>query len=598
MPEEDSYYYYQHVQQQQGAGAASGMNQEEEEDKRISLSPSNNDRDAEHVSRDHDDDDDNAGGAGAGEGGGGSRRRESIWELFVRGGGMFCESYFLFSVGNIKGIFEKAYPHCWGDHSEHSTCPESLRASITYTEIVGVIFGMLVVGALGDKLGRRWGSRLVSGIMLTGAFMLCASEGPTVQGQFIMFTVALGFFGIGVGGEYPMASSSAAETSETKTRGQSVVLVFSMQGLGILINSLVITLLLLIFGQTGAGNSLDATKLEAVWRLQYGFGIVFLLCLVWYRFRILKETTAWQREVEAAELDDTSSTNSETHSLVKQDNEHPDVIHRHTSTWVHNMSLLFQHFWHRVIGSGGGWLVWDVTFYGNKLFQGKFINVIEEEHTVFTTLKWTLVNAIIAYVGYFVAAFTIDRKWMGRRKMQVMGFTIVTLIFLICGFAYHTLRTPAYIHVFQLLYYASSFFGQWGPNATTFLLPSEIFPTQLRGTAHGISAASGKVGALLAGVIFAEMTADNMFIASGVCGAIGLVLTLLFVPDTTKLDLKELDDWWEAIHENAESTYRGPAKHRKYLSWFENKYYHYDSTQVVESQAIELVEQTRKESAM
>ena len=46
---------------------------------------------------------------------------------------------------------------------------------------------------------------------------------------------------------------------------------------------------------------------------------------------------------------------------------------------------------------------------------------------------------------------------------------------------------------------ASRFAGQFGPNATTWLLPGEVFPTDIRATCHGISAATGKVGALVAG---------------------------------------------------------------------------------------------------
>jgi PHS family inorganic phosphate transporter-like MFS transporter len=37
-----------------------------------------------------------------------------------------------------------------------------------------------------------------------------------------------------------------------------------------------------------------------------------------------------------------------------------------------------------------------------------------------------------------------------------------------------------------------------GPNAMTFIIPGECFPTRYRSTCHGISAASGKLGAVLA----------------------------------------------------------------------------------------------------
>ena len=63
----------------------------------------------------------------------------------------------------------------------------------------------------------------------------------------------------------------------------------------------------------------------------------------------------------------------------------------------------------------------------------------------------------------------------------------------------------------QALYFLSSFFGQFGPNATTWLLPGEVFPTDIRATCHGISAATGKVGALVAGIWFAYLTNAGKF---------------------------------------------------------------------------------------
>ena len=40
-----------------------------------------------------------------------------------------------------------------------------------------------------------------------------------------------------------------------------------------------------------------------------------------------------------------------------------------------------------------------------------------------------------------------------------------------------------------LLYYLSSFWGQCGPNATTFLIPAEIVPTEARARSHAVAAA-------------------------------------------------------------------------------------------------------------
>ena len=59
------------------------------------------------------------------------------------------------------------------------------------------------------------------------------------------FTAVQFIFGIGVGGEYPVASASANERAESsaalqKRRGETVVLVFSMQGWGNVVNTAVI----------------------------------------------------------------------------------------------------------------------------------------------------------------------------------------------------------------------------------------------------------------------------------------------------------------------------------------------------------------------
>jgi PHS family inorganic phosphate transporter-like MFS transporter len=53
----------------------------------------------------------------------------------------------------------------------------------------------------------------------------------------------------------------------------------------------------------------------------------------------------------------------------------------------------------------------------------------------------------------------------------------------------------------------ANFFQNFGPNTTTFIVPGEAFPTRYRATAHGISAASGKLGAIIAQVIFSVLKA-------------------------------------------------------------------------------------------
>ena len=59
--------------------------------------------------------------------------------------------------------------------------------------------------------------------------------------------------------------------------------------------------------------------------------------------------------------------------------------------------------------------------------------------------------------------------------------------------------------VFVFIYCLANFFQNFGPNTTTFVIPGEAFPTRYRATAHGISAASGKLGAIIAQVGFQRL---------------------------------------------------------------------------------------------
>lgn len=96
-----------------------------------------------------------------------------------------------------------------------------------------------------------------------------------------------------------------------------------------------------------------------------------------------------------------------------------------------------------------------------------------------------------AVPGYWVTVFTVDT--LGRKPIQFMGFTILTVLFVVMGFAYFHISPNGLLAIFVL----AQFFFNFGPNATTFIVPGECFPTRYRSTSHGISAASGKIGSII-----------------------------------------------------------------------------------------------------
>ena len=146
----------------------------------------------------------------------------------------------------------------------------------------------------------------------------------------------------------------------------------------------------------------------------------------------------------------------------------------------------------------------------------------------------------------WVSVFTIDV--IGRKPIQIAGFVVLTILFCIIGFAFHSLSGGALL----ALYVLSQFFFNFGPNSTTFIVPGECFPTRYRSTSHGISAAAGKVGAIIAQVLIGPLrirgnpTPDNespwmnhvmqIFAAFMFAG----IFTSFLIPETKRKTLEEI----------------------------------------------------------
>lgn len=85
---------------------------------------------------------------------------------------------------------------------------------------------------------------------------------------------------------------------------------------------------------------------------------------------------------------------------------------------------------------------------------------------------------------------------------------------------------------------------------TTFVIPGEVFPTRFRSTAHGISAASGKFGALLATYAFGPLKDiggrnQSMPVVLWIFAVfmfVGLIATR-WVPESKNKSLEEFQPW-------------------------------------------------------
>ena len=88
---------------------------------------------------------------------------------------------------------------------------------------------------------------------------------------------------------------------------------------------------------------------------------------------------------------------------------------------------------------------------------------------------------------------------IGHRRLQLIGFAMMALCFAVIALVpgMTTVVVP-----FLLVYGVSYFFTEFGPNMTTFVIPSEVYPVCMRATGHGISAGVGKLGAFIGVFLF------------------------------------------------------------------------------------------------
>ena len=137
-----------------------------------------------------------------------------------------------------------------------------------------------------------------------------------------------------------------------------------------------------------------------------------------------------------------------------------------------------------LLGTGGAWFLMDVSLYGNGIFSTTIYGqILPGADLICKTLLTTLTFLVFAVPGYYFAAKYVDR--IGRKKLQILGFVVMAICFASIALIP---AVRSILIVFVLLYGLSFFFTNFGPNSTTFLIPSEVYPTSIRAKAHGLSA--------------------------------------------------------------------------------------------------------------
>ncbi|TKA56933.1 hypothetical protein B0A53_01334 [Rhodotorula sp. CCFEE 5036] len=471
------------------------------------------------------------------------------------GVGFFTDAYDIFAINMAAGMIGAVYNQ--GVHKGVLTPNQDLGLKIATP--VGTLVGQLLFGYLADVVGRKkmYGLELMI-IIIATVGQAVAGHGPAVSiiGVLVMWRFIMG---VGIGGDYPLSSVITSEFAATRIRGRMMATTFSSQGYGQLAAALVALASLAAFKKQIINDPAGyAHHLDFVWRLVIGLGAVPGALALYFRLT-LPETPRFTMDVERNIKQASSDVDAFLQTGGYVTDQTPAIagpIAAPKATWrdfgryfrkYENFKLLF--------GTAFTWFALDVAFYGLGLNSSLILSAIgygspssgtPSEKRYYSLHNNAVGNIIITIAGllpgFWLSIGLID-VW-GRRPIQIFGFAMLTVLLTTIGFAYWQMKDHA-VGAFVALYCLTNLMQNFGPNTTTFIIPGEVFPTRYRSTAHGISAASGKFGAIIAQIMAKDRGGSNHWVPHviqifALFMLLGLIVSIWATPETKGKSLEEL----------------------------------------------------------
>jgi MFS family permease len=415
--------------------------------------------------------------------------------VLVSGMGFFTDAYDLFIIG-IASTLIKGQWHLGS----------SQLALLNSMTLAASFLGAFAFGRIADVLGRKKVYWMVAAIMVVGA--LASAVAP----NFGLLVAARFVLGVGVGGDYPVSAVLMSEWANRKDRGKLVSMVFSTQAVGLIVGPLVALALL------GAG-----TSHEVAWRIMLGLGAVPAAAVMYLRHK-MPESPRYQLHLQAAAAQATA--------VAAVPGRPRSATLREFLTNRRNLIML--------AGTAGTWFIFDYAYYGNTISTPQILKLVSPHASITGTISLQLAIFVLAALpGYVLAIVKMDK--IGHRRLQWTGFVMMAACFAVIGLVpgVSTAVVP-----FVLAYGCSYFFAEFGPNTTTFVLPSELFPVSMRATSHGISAGVAKFGAFLGVFLFPLLQSGlglrgTLTLTAGF-SLLGALLTLV-LPEPAGRSLEEIN---------------------------------------------------------
>jgi putative MFS transporter len=416
------------------------------------------------------------------------------------------------------------------------------KGAVSAATLFGILIGATALGSLADRFGRK--QMFIIEMVIFVVFLTLVSLSP----NFPLLIVFLFGIGVALGCDYPTAHVVISESIASSYRGRLVLSAFAFQAVGALAGTAVGFLVL------------KSNESVSDWRLMYATAIIPALLVVIGRF-FITQSGHWLmsrgRIVEAER---------ETEKLLRRRPPYPRKVKlkpahgeesspppEHTPAY----KLLFSKRHRRAtILASVPWFLQDLATYGIGIFTPTILvatigatddhvqNLADVIQNDILAAKGAAMIDVLLLVGIVFAVLVADK--IGRMRLQIFGFIGCAAGLLLAASSAHFDGSTKIVLIFAgfMLF---NFMTNLGPNAMTYLIAGEVFPTHIRGLGAGFAASFAKIGAVITAFLFPILLKDIgisvlLYLLVG-ASLLGAVVTWLFAIETKGVNLEKIGQY-------------------------------------------------------
>jgi len=393
------------------------------------------------------------------------------------------------------------------------------------TGLIGYVFGELGLGYYAQMIGRKNALLITLTIAAIGSLLAAFSM------NFIEMSIFRFIIGIAIGGEIGLTSTYMSEITPSSIRGTFVGIATAVGMIEII--------------PVGATAFFIVPTIVWGWRMMFAVGAIVAIPAIIMRFIYLPESPRWllkvgkkeqaEKEIERMEQYIEKTYGKVERHDVKRISEKLEMTNLGVRSLFTNkknvsrVSILFAAWFFFYIGDYGLVSVVPTLFIDHGL-------------TISTSYLYFFLATLGDSVGAFTGMALSDRV---ERKYLSLGIMVLSFIFFT---VWGLTNIPVMIIVFGFLVFFTQ--GLWLPVMYTY--SNEVFPTEGRSTAMGLTDGVAHIGGALSPYILLPIALSAgalglsgytwAFVAMGITAIIGGLIVGVLGPKTRKLRLEEINE--------------------------------------------------------